>query len=181
MSESPIAEAIKDAVAFEWMRLERLRSQTAFQAGFALAFAGGIAYTFEKPPAGAVQYAIFEVCRWLAVLGLAAQVFFLIRGWHGFRYAYPPQPAILRVQFDQISTAHARYAEPDPASIGAAKEFERRMFEVRFITAQHNRVCNNRRSGWLHRARVALIFSLVPLTVGYVASQLPGHSANGRN
>lgn len=177
MTDSPIGEAVKDAAEFEWRRLDGLRSQSAFQAGFAIAFAGGIKYIFENPPAGALTYVVFETCRWFAVLGLAAQLFFLIRGWHGFKYGLMPQPALLRDQFDRISAAHGLHAEPDVASAKAAIEFEKRLFECRLVTTQYNRISNNKRSGWLHLARVALIWSLVPLAVGYVASRIPGFQA----
>ena len=167
---TPVDQVIEEVVSFEWNRSERLRSETAFQGGISMAFAGGIAYAFRNGVSQSEAFWLFEVCRWLATAGFVAQVGCLIGAWHGYAYWYLPQPNVLRSQFDQISKVYARRFEPKDAARRAAAEFEQRLSTVRQQMAQRNHLNNNRRSAWLHRARLALIFSLFPLAFLLFAS-----------
>gem|GEM_PF-3741533 len=130
-----------------------------------MAFGGGIAYAVRNGVSQSEAFWSFEACLWLAMLGFAVQVFCLIWAWHGYAYLYLPQPKMLRSQFEQISAVYARHFEPAEAKQRTAAEFGRRLSTVRQKMAQKNHLNNNRRSAWLHRARFALICSLVPLAL----------------
>lgn len=150
----------------EWERHDRLSSAVSFQAGLALAIAGGLAFVVKKPPllTLGIPVVVFGLSVALSVLGLLLQVWFLIRAWHDYIYAYLPAPDTIQETLDGLKAYYLAKGGPaEQAAKRAEAEFQHQLREVHRRIAQHNRLNNNFRSGCLHKARMAFVASLACL------------------
>lgn len=170
---------------FEWTRLEKIRTRISFHTSIMLIYGGAIWYLLINYRSKFEESCLFLVLLFLVGVIYVAYGYYLFRAWHGFSFGILPTPNTVFEHAKQTYD-HYLYLEklrPEATSVDAiitARESAREKGDIDFAlnlqkmrldASQINHEANNKRDGFLHKARIANLLGaifLMFLAFGYL-------------
>ena len=173
-SELSYQKDVCSTFEFEWKRLDRLTTSISFQTGLTAVLGGGILYVIKSM---GLQYLLNwreppSIPVWIAVVAWIVQIWCLFRAWRkfiGYRYAYYPQPNVLKATYEALLKYYIEMGAADPKK-EADEDYVEQMKVMVHASAQNNHDNNNDKAAHIHRASGWLMLSLVALAVSFALS-----------
>jgi hypothetical protein len=156
-----VLDLYKEHYFFEINRRDQLTSQLSIPIGI-LTILGGL---------GAYLANTISICSkdmkivFIAILAISTlffiiTIYYLIRSYYGYTYRYIPTPKEIDDYRKQLKEYHERVGNSEEQVIIEIKEF----LTERYAISTHKNTWNNdSKSGFLHKANKALIYTLVSL------------------
>ena len=156
-----ILDLYKEHYFFEINRRHQLTSQLSIPIGILIILGGLGAYISKNISICSKNMKIlFIVLLVISTLFFILTIYYLIRSYYGYTYRYIPTPKEIDDYRKQLKEYHERVGNSEERVIIEIKEF----LTERYAISTHKNTWNNdSKSGFLHKANTALIYTLLSL------------------